>query len=204
MYQNGTEIVIAYAGTNENGDWLTNIANGVGSGSTQTTKAALAYLQTKQQYGSNITFTGHSLGGGLASIMSVCFDRPAVVFDEATFEVAARSPLIILATKASLAMAGYDLGAFASYTGILEFPTREANVTNHYLEGEALYYLRLALPAIVGTGQDHVVRANISDVTGAGGTVDLHSQGLLAATLVSNNFRQATYASSRVIPLSNT
>ena len=70
VYQNGSETVISYAGTNETGDWQTNVANGIGLGSTQTTKAALAYLQARQQYGSNITFTGHSLGGGLASIMS--------------------------------------------------------------------------------------------------------------------------------------
>lgn len=201
VYQNGSEIVISYAGTNETGDWLTNIANGIGLGSTQTTKAALVYLQANQQYGANITFAGHSLGGGLASIIAVWFDRPAVIFDEATFEVEATSPLIVLATKASLTLAGYDLGAFASYTGVLDFAAREANVTNHYLEGEALYYLRLAAQPILGAGQDHVVQANISGMAGAGGSVDLHSQALLAAMLVSNDFRLATYASSRVIPL---
>ena len=201
VYQNGSEIVISYAGTNENGDWLTNVANGFGFGSTQTTKAALAYLQAKQQYGANITFTGHSLGGGLASIMSVWFDRPAVVFDEAPFELAASSPLIFLATKASLALAGYDIGAFASYTGILDFAAREFNVTNHFLEGEALSFLRLTWPTIIGTGQDNIVQANITGMTGAGGAIDLHSQALLTAMLISNDFRLATYASSRVIPL---
>ena len=72
-----TEIVLAYAGTNEAVDWAANITNGFGLSSTQTTQAATAYLQAKQQYGSNITLTGHSLGGGLASVMAVWFDRPA-------------------------------------------------------------------------------------------------------------------------------
>jgi RTX calcium-binding nonapeptide repeat (4 copies)/Lipase (class 3) len=201
VYRNGAEIVISYTGTNEGLDWATNGANGFGLGSTQTTKAALAYLQAKQQYGSNITFTGHSLGGGLASIMAVWFDRPAVVFDEAPFEIAARNPLIILATKAALTLAGYDVGAFAGYTGILDFLTRETQVTNHYMEGEALYYLRAAWPTVMGNGQDNPVRANIADMSGLGGPVDLHSQALLTAMIVSDAFRLATYASSRVIPL---
>jgi RTX calcium-binding nonapeptide repeat (4 copies)/Lipase (class 3) len=201
VYRNGAEIVISYTGTNEGLDWATNGANGFGLGSTQTTKAALVYLQAKQQYGSNITFTGHSLGGGLASIMAVWFDRPAVVFDEAPFEIAARNPLIILATKAALTLAGYDVGAFAGYTGILDFLTRETQVTNHYMEGEALYYLRAAWPTVMGNGQDNPVRANITDMSGLGGPVDLHSQALLTAMLVSDAFRLATYTSSRVIPL---
>ena len=120
VYQNGTEILISYAGTNENEDWLTNIVNGIGLGSTQTTKAALAYLQAK--YGSNITlpigiygeqayqaallyqrvkadpvlsdnisFTGHSLSGGLASVMAVWFDRLVYGFAPAPFEKSADS-----------------------------------------------------------------------------------------------------------------
>lgn len=193
VYQNGSEIVVSYAGTNQTGDWATNLANGSVFGSTQTTKAALAYLQAKQQYGSNITFTGHSLGGGLASMMAVWFDRPAIVFDEAPFEVAARNPLVILASQASLLLAGYNIGAFLSYTGSSDFVTREANVTNHYLEGEALYFLRLALPTVLGSGLDNKVQANIAGMTGVNGPVDLHSQGLLTAMLLSNDFRLATY-----------
>jgi Ca2+-binding RTX toxin-like protein len=202
VYRNGSEIVISYTGTNEGLDWLTNGANGLGLGSTQTTKAALAYLRAKEQYGANITFTGHSLGGGLASMIAVWFDRPAVVFDEAPFELAARSPLIVLGTKlALLAFGDYDLGAFAGYTGVLDFSAREANVANHYMEGEALYYLRAIWPTIMGSGQDNPVRANIAGMVGPLAPVPLHSQTLLATMLVSDAFRRATYASNSVIPL---
>lgn len=72
-----TEIVLAFAGTNSGIDWFANLTNGIGLSSTQTTAAALAYLKAKELYGENISFTGHSLGGGIASTMAVWFDRPA-------------------------------------------------------------------------------------------------------------------------------
>jgi hypothetical protein len=191
VYQNGSEIVISYAGTNSGIDWASNGTNGLGLSSTQTTEAALAYLTAKQQYGSNITFTGHSLGGGLASVMAVWFDRPAVVFDEAPFELTARNPLVIGATSAALTLAGFNLGAFAGYTGTLDFAAREANVTNNYLDGEVLASIRQPSLTVLGIGQDNQVQANIAGMGGIEASVDLHSQALLTAMLVSNDFRQA-------------
>ena len=60
-----TEIVIAYAGTNEIvGDWAINVIGGIGLvPAPQITSAAKAYLDAKATYGSNITLSGHSLGG---------------------------------------------------------------------------------------------------------------------------------------------
>ena len=188
-----------YAGTNQNIDWLANLSSGIGLSSSQTTEAALAYISAKQQYGSNITLTGHSLGGGLASIMAVWFNRPAEVFDEAPFELTARSPWVIPATKAALALAGFSDPAFTGYNGISDFTAREANVTNHYLEGEALAGFRAALPTVMG--QDNLIRVNGVDMTGFEGAKQLHSQSLLTAMLMSDSFRQSTYASTRVIPL---
>ncbi|MFH1871446.1 MAG: VCBS domain-containing protein [Pseudomonadota bacterium] len=193
-----TEVVVAYAGTNSGIDWVANVKNGIGLSSTQTTEAALAYLTAKQAYGSNITLTGHSLGGGLASIMAVWFDRPAVVFDEAPFELTARSPWVIPATKAALTLAGFSDAAFTSYTGLLDFYPREYQVTNYYLEGEALAALRTLLPTVVG--RDIPVSANVADMT-ISGAVELHSQALLTAVQMSRDFQLSTYASPRIIPL---
>ena len=86
------EIVVAYTGTNEKADWVSNITAGLGLPSWQVANAALVYQQVKEKYGSNITLSGHSLGGGLASVMAVWFDRPATVFDEAPFELTAQNP----------------------------------------------------------------------------------------------------------------
>jgi hypothetical protein len=117
VFKKGDEVVISYTGTNDGIDWpFANLTNAIGLSSAQTTEAALVYLAARSQYpDANITFTGHSLGGGLASIMAVWFDRPATVFDEAPFQDTAKSLLAIYATKAALTLAGFDLGAFKTY-----------------------------------------------------------------------------------------
>ncbi|OGT02211.1 MAG: hypothetical protein A2Z65_02000 [Gallionellales bacterium RIFCSPLOWO2_02_58_13] len=93
-YENGGEIVIAYAGTTweegmETLDWKNgNIPGATGTSlAKQIFDAAKFYLDVKAAHpGMEITFTGHSLGGGLASLMAVYFGKPAYTFDEAPFE----------------------------------------------------------------------------------------------------------------------
>lgn len=191
----GGEVVVSYTGTNEKVDWASNIGNGLGIGSPQATAAAIVYLRAKGLYGPEITFTGHSLGAGLASIMAVWFDRPAQVFDEAPFELAARNPLLVLTTKTTLAAAGYDLGAFLGYNELLNFATRELNVQGHFLEGEALQTARALWPTI-SAGQTPLT------VGGSGlDAVQLHSMALYTAAKLSSKFVQATLVSERVLPL---
>lgn len=89
VYQSGNEIVIAYAGTNPDAlsadgilDWGNNIAAGTGLLAEQIVDAAELYLRVKSHYTNDettITFTGHSLGGGLASLMAVYFNKNATV-----------------------------------------------------------------------------------------------------------------------------
>ncbi|CAK7009681.1 calcium-binding protein [Saezia sanguinis] len=93
VYTKGTEIVIAFTGTNTTLDehLNTNIPAGLGVPTEQVRRALLLTLQTIQKYGEdNITFTGHSLGGGLASLMAMFFGKEAVVFDEAPFAMSAQ------------------------------------------------------------------------------------------------------------------
>ena len=98
-YQNTVtnEIVIAFAGTNEQDgdrsklDWRNNFEMGLGANSTidaesQFVQAIKFVLQVMEKHPNTpISFTGHSLGGGLASAMSVLFDKNAYVFDPAPF-----------------------------------------------------------------------------------------------------------------------
>lgn len=195
------EVVIAYTGTRttDPGDIVNDLAAGVGLGATQTYNAAAIYIQAKAMYGDNISFTGHSLGGGLASVMAVWFNRPATVFDEAPFLLLATNPLFTLASKVILGITADP--AFTSYDPFLNYAQRAQNVTNYYVEGEFLNAFRTPVNTIVGNGQDHVVKANITDMTAIGGAIDLHSQALLTAMLMSDGFRQSTYASTRIIPL---
>jgi len=97
VYQGpGGEIVIAHAGTEFGStvpglvaDFLSgNVPLAAGLSSEQAYQAALLYQEVKAWAGGsgNITFAGHSLGGGLAGLMGVWFNRPATVFAPAPFE----------------------------------------------------------------------------------------------------------------------
>ncbi|MHB1125174.1 MAG: lipase family protein [Ramlibacter sp.] len=171
VYTKGSDVVIAFAGTNQFVDWGANVANVLGLSSAQTTKAALAYFHTKAQYAGNITFTGHSLGGGLASTMAAWFDRPAVVFDQAPFESTARSPLAIAYTNAILRLAGYSDPAFQVINVLAEFPRREAAVVSYAVNGEMLARARKLLPYV--SGSDQIVSFGTDRMQARG--IDLHS-----------------------------
>lgn len=129
-YKKGTEIVIACKGTDfllgtNNSQTANDIAAdlglGLALGSTQLFKAALFYQQVKAQNpGATITFTGHSLGAGLASVLAVWFNRPATVFADAPFEASALNPLVMGYVAGYLALHGYSdpefVGFINSYT----------------------------------------------------------------------------------------
>ena len=84
---NPNDIVISFAGTASDGDWTHgNIPLALGNLSDQLRQAADYYLRVrKDNPDASITFTGHSLGGGLASLMAVMFNQSATTFDQAPF-----------------------------------------------------------------------------------------------------------------------
>jgi len=92
-----TDIVISFAGTNplQMGDWTSgNVPLAFGIVSDQFKQAVDYYLQVrKDNPDANITFTGHSLGGGIAALMGVFFGKQAVTFDQAPFAKMASSAL---------------------------------------------------------------------------------------------------------------
>jgi hypothetical protein len=142
------EIVIAFRGTNTTitdgtiQDWETNITAGLGIPNGQVAQAMSFYESIKATYGSNISFTGHSLGGGIASLMAVFFDKQATVFDEAPFQLTAINPITVAAYGLLAPSALLDpdfLWYLANPLSLgLIFNDREDNVTNYYLEGEAV------------------------------------------------------------------
>lgn len=142
----------------------------------------------------NITFTGHSLGGGLAAMMGVFFDRHAVVFDAAPFELGARSIVALPLYRAQMAASGYSNTAFEAYwsdIGTL-YATREANVSGVYLQGEILDQLR-TLQSTIGT----YAREPIGQTTAS--ATDLHSMTLMASMRWSTEFAEAVRASPNLL-----
>ena len=140
------EIVIAYTGTTKEPDGASDWTNGNIPGATgwslakQLLDAAKFYLDVrKANQGAEIRLTGHSLGGGLASLISVFFDKEAKVFDEAPFGKSATADFAA-ELKTQLAQAGYTSSAGFDLSGLESYQAgqRLGRVESIYAKGEIL------------------------------------------------------------------
>lgn len=75
--------VVAYRGSDEGADWVTNGRQGVGLPDPQYEQAMQLAAAVHEASGGDVTFTGHSLGGGLAAAAAMATGQPAVTFDAA-------------------------------------------------------------------------------------------------------------------------
>jgi Ca2+-binding RTX toxin-like protein len=211
-FQRGNEIVISYAGTYDKdirGDMVADAALGMGGASIQLFQAAGYYMQIKAANpDANITLTGHSLGGGLASLIAVFFNETAKTFDQASFrnaaswlpaqevrqDIAAKFPATTY-PRVSEWLAPIDrfinsfdpLGLGWSQDGLA---ARQANVTSLSVQGEFLSALSLLR---IGTELPSLTHGDYF------GPMDLHSQALLTAFLQSNQSAVAAGTSSQTL-----
>ncbi len=193
------EIVIAFRGTNTTisegtlQDWATNLSAGLGIPNGQVAQAMQFYPSIKAQYGSNISFTGHSLGGGIASLMAVFFDKQATVFDEAQFQLTAVNPITVAAYGLLAPSALLDLNFLLYQLNPLSigliFNGREENVTNYFLEGEVVGNIRTGFNSIVGEGNDRIFTLGQSTA----GAIDRHDMLVLTAAQYSSGFLNALH-----------
>lgn len=79
----GGDVVLAFAGSNDAHDWLSNFRQGLGFDDAQYDRARDVALLAKAAYGDRLAITGHSLGGGLASAAALAAQTPAVTFNAA-------------------------------------------------------------------------------------------------------------------------
>ena len=199
------EVVISYRGTDGavgmmGADGASNLGLTLGQGTSQSTQAAKVYVKVLELYGSdtngsNISFTGHSLGGGLAGLMSVWFNRPAIVFDPAPFQLAALFPgtvndlINVLGGATPLALLNYQVNIIGS------FASREAAVASHFALGEFLSVTRSTANTIYGTNTPYTFgNQNV-------GAFAMHSQALLVAGILSPAFMQATVTVQSSLPI---
>src|SRR5690606_8159536 len=77
--------VVAFAGTNPTQipDWLANFGQGLGLETQQYEQARELGQLMDAAFGDNVIFTGHSLGGGLASLAALETGNAAVTFNAA-------------------------------------------------------------------------------------------------------------------------
>jgi len=200
-YLRGDEVVISFAGTNQAMDWASNVPAGVGLGAFQITEALTFALDVMANNpGKTFTMTGHSLGGGLASVMSVFLDLQATVFDPAPFELTARDDIVLGALQAYLLANDYNNSAFDEYTSSLGalFSQREANVTSYSMDGEVLEYLRAVLPNISGQAYEYAVGTpSITEGVPGAMMVSLHSMDLLSSVMRSLSFNEGMIEQNR-------
>jgi len=176
-------VVVAFTGTNQLRDWQEN----VNYSNEQLKQAAVIAASVIDRYGANnVSFTGHSLGGGLASLMAVWFDRPATVFDQRPMQAIALDTKNWQEARDLMLQSGFSVGAFNTYQPTINFFSRESRVTHFYTEGEILQSLRTALAPIEGSGQVTTVQFGTQqlDLGPFDNAVALHSQALLTAGLM--------------------
>jgi hypothetical protein len=83
IFSDGKHHVLAFAGTDEWKEVATNIGQALGFNTEQHTAAVALSRQAKRAYGKDLVLTGHSLGGGLASLAAASVDVEAVTFNAA-------------------------------------------------------------------------------------------------------------------------
>lgn len=83
FYSNGKQVALAFAGTNDFNDWLTNIRASLGFRDAQYRESVALARQAKRRFGDKMLFTGHSLGGSLAATAAVATGSMAVTFNPA-------------------------------------------------------------------------------------------------------------------------
>ena len=182
-FTKGSDIVISYAGTGGllNVDWIANFALTLGAWSDQLGEAAAYYLQVKAlNPNATISFTGHSLGGGLASLMSVFFGGNATTFDQAPFAASATAAMRDQLVS-YLEQHGYTAQQLVDMAPALMAPdfnpaVGAMNVTNINVAGEAL---SLMSSLRIGIQIPQIEHGDYF------GPFDLHSQSLLSAFLQS-------------------
>ena len=84
IYENADgQKIVAFAGTREGKDWYADGTQALGLPTAQYQQAVALATQAKAAFGDSMVVTGHSLGGGLASIASVATNSAAVTFNAA-------------------------------------------------------------------------------------------------------------------------
>ncbi len=84
IYKKDGQYVVAFAGTQDAADWMADASQGLGLKTAQYDQAAkLAQTMAYRVGSSNVSFTGHSLGGGLAQTATVAGNSYGVSFNAA-------------------------------------------------------------------------------------------------------------------------
>jgi hypothetical protein len=131
--------VVAFRGTEGKSDWIANAQQAFGKSSDHYSKALNIGQQIAISGNQNVTLTGHSLGGGLASATAIASGQDAITFNAAGLSDATIRNANQIRTNAGVANAG--------------------KVDAYFIRGEVLSGLQ--------DGGDRVVGALLGGIIGA-------------------------------------
>ncbi|SFN67566.1 alpha/beta hydrolase [Xenorhabdus japonica] len=83
VYQNNGLYIVSFTGSNELKDFMASIRQGLGYNEKQYNQALELAHKALKIFGENVIFTGHSLGGGLATVAALATGKPAVIYNAA-------------------------------------------------------------------------------------------------------------------------
>ncbi|AOM39236.1 phospholipase [Xenorhabdus hominickii] len=81
VYKNNGLYIVSFTGSNELKDFMVSIRQGLGYSEKQYDQAIELANKALKIFGENVIFTGHSLGGGLASVAALTTGKPAVIYN---------------------------------------------------------------------------------------------------------------------------
>ncbi|MDO5686717.1 MAG: VWA domain-containing protein [Neisseria sp.] len=217
IFLSGNQIVIAFTGTDDGKDWNTNVAAATHNpnypdAAPQVKQAALVVAETLAKYpAASISLTGHSLGGGLASIMAVLFNLKAVVFDPAPFReglIHSASIQKIISFLAKSGLSNSSLNQYIAEVRAVEenYPNSthnftalnnlEKNISGAYIKGEALEVIRGERTGIA-VNKLQAIDIGSQDI----GSITLHEINLLLAIKASSAFYTAVSQNSNILSM---
>ncbi|OTA19412.1 phospholipase A [Xenorhabdus beddingii] len=81
VYKHKGLYIVSFTGSNELQDFMVSLRQGLGYNEKQYNQALELANKTLKVFGENIIFTGHSLGGGLATVAALATGKPAVIYN---------------------------------------------------------------------------------------------------------------------------
>jgi len=205
------EIIISIRGTNFSSlsDWVNNIALGTtlfSSVQWNQLQDFIEQIETKYHNTSSITFAGHSLGGGLATLASLKYGYPAYTFAPAPFKLTAANlsfiPVGLAEEHAITLRAAANMENVSNEALEVAIAAKQAlmdaqmdKIRAYSVEGEVLQYLDLGFNGFP-TGAGNVLDIGESGsglgtgwLSGVGDAVARHSMNLHMVLLNSPSFQ---------------
>jgi hypothetical protein len=142
--------VVSFRGTTSASDWKANLRQGVGLPSDQYTRSLMIAKALARHPDANVTITGHSLGGGLASAAALASGRDATTFNSAGLSDATIDAAAKIRSDAGLA--------------------RVSEIAAFYVKGEVLSAVQDGGDRAIGALFGGIVGAAVVDAPEAYGT----------------------------------